>query len=282
MHDFMRGKCLAITFAMWLAGCDEPPPKPKSLPSGNATLVVDGTTLFVPIAWNAGRPWNPRPWPNGVQIGSGGWGHFRPSLGPIEMAKSGQVYVRSSVSGPPRPDYPDPFFYLTATFEFPLPPHIKTPRDAQRELVMPFSFDRLTLAYEAPTERIERPYLKLLTSLKPTDGEDVGYGWREVRHRFLKRDIALRFDANDWREHGGPLPRRLAASFDPIFWSHFSSLDRPRWTASFDTQALPVEQWTHRYAVADDLFTWLQTSPHTRDPNRRFIWWSDLRYRPPK
>jgi hypothetical protein len=74
--------------------------------------------------------------------------------------------------------------------------------------------------------KIDRPYLKLLTSLRPTDGEYIGYGWREVRRQFLKREIALRFDASDWRQHGGALPRRLAASFDQTFWSLFEP-ERP-------------------------------------------------------
>lgn len=267
-----------------VAGCNEPAaPSPRILPQGNARLTIDDVTLFVPIIWNARRRQDARPWPNGLQIDSGGWGSFTPWLGPIEGAEPSQVYRTASAGQHTRPDHPGPFFFLKVTFEFPAPPLRTTGWGGrEQETVFPFRIDRLTLSYRSALEDVERPYSKLLRGIRPDDGKNVGNGWRELHRSFGQREIALRFDANDWRAHGGPLPRRIAASFSPSFWSHFTTLNRTRWTAAFETQNLPVDQWRARYVTTDELFAWLQTPPEARDPKRRFQWWSDLRFRPTK
>jgi hypothetical protein len=280
----VRLKWAALTFGLVAVGCSEPAASPpRQLPSGNAQLQIDDVTLFVPIAWNALRPWHPRPWPNGLGIGSGGWGRFTPRGGPLELAEPSKTYVTKSEGQQTRPDRPDPFFFLTVTFEFPAPSMPSRWWGRRRpKTFFPFSFDQLTLSYETAAREVERerPYTQVLGGLGPGDGEDVGYGWRQVRRPLANREVLLRFDASDWRARGGPLPRRMAASFGPPFWSHFATLDRTRWTAAFETQNLPLEQWRARYVTAGELFAWLQTSPERRDPSRRFEWWSDLRSRP--
>lgn len=279
-----RQSVLALVFLLLAACGSSTESRRDDLPKGNAHLVIDDVEMFIPIAWNAGRPWDSRPWPNGLQIGSGGWAHFTPLLGPLQGADAGKIY-RETSSGkfPPRPKYPDPFFFLTVTFEFPEPPLRKSWLGSHREkMFFPFSLDRLTYSYQGLSEDIERPYVELMDGIAPDSGKDVGDGWRELRRPFAKSEILIRFDADDWRAHGGPLPRRLAASFGPPFWSHFVTFDQPRWTATFDTQNLPIDQWRSRHEIADELLLWLLTSPEKRDPTRRFRWWSDLRFRPTK
>lgn len=262
-------------------------PPPNALPDWIAPLEIDGVTLFVPVAWAAGRPWSIRPWPNGVQIQTGGWGQFTPWLGPIEGAERllhDQTFRADSANQQTRANQPDPFFYITATFEFPEPAPERTWYGGvqRQKTFFPFDLDRLTFTYCAPKEEKVRPFVALLTGASPKDGEDVGSGWRQLTRQYDKREIMLRFDAHDWQGRGGPLPMRLAASFSAPFWSHFERLDEAHWTANFETQKLPINHWRARYETADSLFRWLLTSPEARDASRRFQWWTDLRYRPEK
>ena len=275
-----------LPFAALLAvSCTkQAPSEERRLPAGSVALEVDEVRLFVPIAWNAGRPWDSRPWPNGLQISTGGWGHFTPWLGPIEGAERlapGEIYRAKSAGQ--RPDSRETFFNLRVTFEFPPPllPRM-TWKPRRDRLFFPLSLDRLTLRYRAPAEDVEQPYMNLLAGLRRDQGQDVGDGWREVRRRFADREVILRFDAADWHSRGGLLPPRMAATFRSRRWTHFSKLDQPRWTTEFETLDLPVEQWRDRYLIAEELFAWLQTPPGSRDETRRFRWWQDLRLRPAK
>jgi hypothetical protein len=286
----MIWKRLILLLGLGLLGCGHAKPPPAQHKDWIAPLAIDDVTLFVPTKWNRLLPWEPRPWPNGLRIDSGGWGQFEPWLGPLQSAGEywrpppGKPFRADITARPPQPNYPDPFFRLVVTFEYPAPsPWKKTWWGGRRwQPVFPYEFDQLTYNYLAPAEPIDAPYVDLLAGLRPSDGEDVGSGWREVHRVFEKKDIALRFDATDWREHGGALPQRLAASFGEPIWSHFMPLDQPRWGAAFETQSLPVDQWRSRYQTAEQLFDWLQTAPEKRNPAQRFVWWTDLRFRPDK
>lgn len=280
----MRAKLIILIPSMLLSGCDEPTVSaPETLPAGSASLTIDDTSLFVPIAWNALRLTAPRPWPNGLRIDSGGWGHFEPQSGPISLLAPGQAYRSDSTGQQKRLGNPDPFFSLSATFEFPESPRPANWWQGVRQApTYPFNVDLMTLSYRTPTEEVKRPYIELLSGISPKDGDDVGDGWRQVQRQFDRREIKLRFDARDWRTRGGRLPRRIAASFNPSSWSHFVALDRPRWTAQFQTEKLPVGQWRARYVTVEELFAWLQTPPGKRDEARRFRWWADLEFRPRK
>lgn len=280
----MRQEWAIAAGALFLTGCDAGISQSNhSFPKGHAHLVIDGVDLFIPVAWNAGRSWYSRPWQNGVLAGTGGWGDFKPWAGAIEKIDPHQTYISVSEGQRTRADRPDPFFFMRITFEFPEPSQeLSLWHQPEKEKSYALSLDTLTFSYVTKAENIERPYEKILRNIRPDDGADVGNGWRQLHGTFKGRSIALRFDAHDWQTRGGALPRRIAASFSPSFWSHFETFDQPRWAASFETQNLPVAQWRIRYATADQLFVWLRTPPAQRDAKKRFIWWSDLRYRPIK
>jgi hypothetical protein len=279
----MRCLLAIVSFAL-LHACSRSQPEPRlAVSTRSVALDIDGARLFVPVRWAAGRPWDPRPWPNGVHISTGGWGSSKPWLGPIEASDDapGIVFHQNSTGQKKRPGNPDSFFYVTCTFEFPQPPATKTWwGGTQQERAFPFDIDQVTLSYFAPSEDIPRPYVALLKGLKATEGESVGDGWREVSRPFDRRQIRLRFDASDWVASGGAMPRHLAASFGPPFWSHFLLLDRPRWVGGFETLRLPVDQWRARYETTSDVFSWLQRTPETRDERRRFTWWAKPELRP--
>lgn len=269
-----------------LLGCGQPTSNDYPKPDWIAPLDIDGVQMFIPVAWNAVRPWEPRPWPNGLRIDSGGWCSHEPWMGPIEAAgrlPPGAFYRVIYPKGQPRTGSPDPCFRLTVTFEFPL-----RPRDdgwfasSDPGWGFPFSYDQLTFTYYAPMEDKPEPYLALLSGLKPTDGVEIGDGWREVRRTFERRPLAMRFDARDWRTNHSPLPRRLAASFDLADWAHFATVGPNRWTARFGTTRLPIAQWRSRFDTTDQLFAWLRTPTEGRAATQRFVWWTDLRYRPAK
>lgn len=278
-------RSVAATLLSLLAlGCSSSAPPARPRPTWSAPIDADGVHLFVPVAWNMVRPWEPRPWRNGVRVDTGGWCSAEPWLGPLAGANplpAGRFYRVVQPREHRADDRRDPCLDLTVTFEFPL-----RPRDdrwvarADPAWGFPFGIDRLTLTYRTPGEDRPLPYRDLLADLRPGNGTDVGDGWREVRRTFARQTILLRYDARDWRARGGAAPQRLAAAFDDTFWSHFMPLDRPRWSASFPTQRLPVRQWRQRYVVAEQLFAWLQTPPDQRNETHRFVWWTDLRDRP--
>lgn len=263
-----------LGFVGVLAGCSQPNAPPQERPSDTIVpLAIDGTLLFVPSSWNARRPWDTRPWPNGLRVDTSGWARWKPRLGPLELAQKlppGQTYRADSTGQHGRENRADPFFRLTATFEFP----------ASGGKAFPFKVDMLTLSYRAPQEVLEQPYTALLNGISIDAGDHVGDGWRELKRPFEGREIAIRFDARDWRIRGGPLPRRLAASFGPASWAHYITLKPSRWTAEFDTQRLPVQHWRARYVVTDELFEWLRTEPARRDPSEHFEWWRSAELRP--
>ena len=281
----MKLKILLLSIGSLLASCgeDQAPP-PESVPAWSIPLMIDGTKLYVPAAWSQGRPWDARPWHNGVKVGNtGGWGQFAPRLGPLEVANplpDGKFFVLDSKEQRKPKSNLDLCFELVALFEFPQPPKRSWWR--QKHPHPGFAIDRLNINYRAADDRAAPPYLKLLQGLVPSDGEDVGDGWREVRRQFDGREIALRFDQTDWLERGGPLPRRLAASFSPAFWSHYMPLDAVHWEAQFESQELPISQWRPRYETADELFSWLRTPAKTRDLTKRFAWWVNFDSRPPR
>jgi hypothetical protein len=269
-----------------LAGCSAPAEQSAKTADDDwvVPIKVDGTALYIPRRWNKQPRSEPRPWRNGLQIDSGGWGSASPRLGPIATAeplRNGRFYESDSATQSTQPDRHDPFFSLTVTFEFPMPPVEKDWLGrAKVQPVFPFNFDQLEISYNAPKDRVNRPYIELFKGVAPHDGVDVGHGWREVRRSYANRPIVLRFDAQHWRKSGGSLPGRVAASFDPVFWSHFTALKQERWSETFESQSLPLSEWNSRYDVAEELFTWLQTPPEKRDLTRRFVWWTDLKYRP--
>lgn len=275
----------AIIMCGVLAGCSKPASPPTVDTRWSVPISVDGVELFVPLNWAKSRPWSPRPWPNGVRVDSGGWGSSMPPLGPIELAErleNGRAYVFDSDGRSKRQGRPDVFFTLGVTFEFPLPPPPPWWRPKRLPLASGFSIDRLTFSYRALADVVGQPYRKLLADVAPTTGKELGSGWREVRRSFEGRVIMLRFDARNWQATGGTLPRHIAASYSPARWSHYMRLDKTRWTAEFDTQKLPVDQWRSRYETTDKLFAWLQTRPGKRNADERFVWWIDLRYRTTK
>jgi hypothetical protein len=169
------------------------------------------------------------------------------------------------------------------TFEFPERPRRTSWGGSARDWSSaPFKFDQLKLSYRSPSEDVEGPYVKLLQGVSYVDGADVGSGWRELRRQFAGKPISIRFDASDWRTRGGPLPRRLAASFGEPFWAHYMPLDSSRWEAEFETQSLPLDEWRARYETAEELFAWLRTPAARRQAERRFNWWSNPSSRPAK
>jgi hypothetical protein len=282
----VRGLAPLLLLTFLSGGCSDPaPPRPPAISDTIVPIQIDGTTIFVPQAWGAGRVDWPRPWRNGVLASNGGWGQFETRLGPLEPAgvydqpKDG-IFRASSVGQSVDPR--DPFFWLSITFEFPLP----SPKHGwwgqwQREPVNRFSSDMLDLRYHAPDEK-PMPYLALLSGLKPDDGIDLGNGWRAVAREYAKRKLWLRFDASDWREHGGALPRRLAVSYssDGTIWNHHIALSPRGWSIDFDTQGLPLSRWRKRHTTAETLYQWLRTPPAKRDAGKRFAWWDDIRNRP--
>jgi len=213
----------------------------------------------------------------------GGWGQEQPWLGPLAAAEPlppGRFFRSDSTTQRLPDNHVDPFLRFTFTFEFPLRPREDSWTRSDPGWGYPFSYDQLVVTYRSAAEDKVQPYTALLAGLRPSDGTDIGDGWREVRCVFKKRPIFLRFDAQDWRTGSATLPRRLAASFTPPEWSHFTKLSHPRWTASFESTRLPVAQWRTRYSTADQLFAWLRTPPDRRNPARRFRWWTTGQYRP--
>jgi hypothetical protein len=272
----------SILLPILLVACDAQTPPVDHRPEFDAPLDVDGVHLFIPVKWNRIYPSGPRPWPNGLRIDTGGWGQEEPWLGPLAAAEPlppGQFFRSDSTAQPLPKIHVDPFLRLTFTFEFPL-----RPRDSwfKSDLGwgLPFSYDQLDFTYRSAAEYKDQPYIALLDGLRPSDGVDVGDGWREVRRVYDKRPVLLRFDAKAWKVGSNTLPRRLAASVGLPNWSHFITLRQPRWTASFESTRLPIEEWRTRYETADQLFAWLRTPPERRNPARRFTWWTKGQYRP--
>lgn len=176
----------------------------------------------MPVAWGTARAQSPEPWPNGLRIASGGWGHATPWMGPLdgtEPLAPGRFFTLRSQRQHKRAHRPNTFFYMRATFAFP-----EVTRagwwSGQRHGA-PFGVDRLTLTYRAPADVVEQPYAALLAGTTPDAGVDAGNGWREVRRSHDTRTVFIRFDSRDWRMRGGVLPRRLAASYSPHLWSHY-------------------------------------------------------------
>lgn len=273
----MRRLLFICALGTGLPGCNSRPAESRSVP-----ITVDGVKLYVPIDWGAVRPWYPRPWRNGLYVGTSGWGGFEPTLGAIELAKPlgpGLAYVADSRGKKKRKNEELLFFTLHFTFEFPKPTSLWW--RLRGGMFFPYDLDRLNINYLSIAER-DAPYKQLLAGLRPTDGEDVGAGWRQVREKLDGHQVALRFDAEDWSARGGSLPRHLAASLErSSSWSHYSPLKPVGWAASFRTERLPVALWRERYSTAERLFAWLRTPPHRRDSETRFIWWTDARSRPP-
>ena len=277
----MRGFFVLL---LLLAACGGPPAVVERPADFDAPLDVDGVHLFVPVKWNRIHPSAPRPWPNGLRIDTGGWGQQDPRLGPLALAEplAPNRFFRFDSKAQSLPEnHVDPFLRLTFTFEFPLRPRDDSWGRSDTGWRYPFNYDQLSVVYHSAAEEETPPIIALLNGLRPSDGTDIGAGWREVRRNFDKRTILLRFDARDWQSGTDRLPRRLAASFDPRGdWSHFTKLDKPRWTASFETTRLPVDQWRTRYETADQLFAWLRTPPEQRNAAQRFTWWRKGQYRP--
>ena len=270
-----------------LGSCSDPSPsRSRPMPDEIVPLEIDGTAIFVPKAWNAGRPWDARPWRNGVRAGTGGWGQFNPTVGPLALAGDYGEHPKDGIyratSKGQKVDPRDPFFTLSITFEFPLPPAKDSWWGKSTDnRVFPFSFDRLHISYHAPGER-QMPYLTLLNNLGPDDGEDLGDGWRMVSREYSNRTVWFRFDALDWHARGGRLPRHLASSDSrgKGIWYHYLPLSPRGWSADFLTIRLPVSRWRAKYAAAETLYDWLGTSPAKRNYAKRFVWWQDLGDRP--
>lgn len=274
----------SFALPLLLAACSGPPAGVERHADFDAPLDVDGVHLFVPVKWNRIHPSEPRPWPNGLRIDISGWGQEEPQLGPLAAAEPlppGRYFRFDSKAQSLPEHHVDPFLRLTFTFEFPLRPREDSWFRSDIGWGYPFSYDQLDVVYQSAAEEDAPPYIALLEGLQPSDGTDIGAGWREVRRNFGKRTIFLRFDALDWQAGSDKLPRRLAASFDSQRdWSHFARLDKPRWTASFETTRLPVDQWRTRYDTADQLFAWLRTPSERRNAAQRFMWWRKGQFRP--
>ncbi|HEX7876809.1 MAG TPA: hypothetical protein VF489_09525 [Sphingobium sp.] len=255
-------------------------------PNTIVAMEIDGTKIFVPEAWGVTRTDSPRPWRNGVLAGTGGWGQFNPSRGPLgaqdDYGSWPQDGIFRASSEGQKVDPRDPFFWLDITFEFPLPPEKRNWWGGRKnERIDHFATDMLELIFHAPGEK-PVPYLALLKGLRPEDGSNLGEGWREVTRPYSNKTLRLRFDATDWRTHGGALPRRLVASYsdDGEFWNHHLALSPRGWVMDFETRHLPLSRWRTRYVTAEALYDWLCTSPEKRDAARRFEWWADIRDRP--
>ena len=273
----MRSLASFFIIAYFLGGCSDPGPlRSRAVSNTIVPLEIDGTTIFVPAAWDGGRPWDARPWRNGVLVGIGGWISFHPHIPALslidqenERPKDG-VY-RASSKGQ-RVDPRDPYFTLSVTFEFPLPPEKNSWWDKSKDnRIYPFSFDRLRISYRAPDER-QMPYLTLLNNLDPNDGEDLGDGWRTVSREYSSRTVWFRFDAVDWRARGGTLPPRLASSDSRSgsIWYHYLPLSPRGWSVDFNTQRLPLSRWRAKYSTAETLYDWLRTSPAKRKSRSAF------------
>lgn len=279
-------KLTVLILALMLGACSEADPPPR-VPVSTVVvpMEIDDTTIFVPEAWGLGRIDDPRPWRNGVLASQGGWGNFRPPMGPLggigkyDWPKDG--IFRASSDGQ-KVDPRNSFFDLQITFEFPLrPAERKWWGGSARPPAQHFSSDMLNLTYRAPDEE-PMPYLALLHGLRPDEGGDVGDGWRAVTRSYGNRKLYIRFDAQDWREQGGALPRRLAVSYSygEGIWDHHLVLSPRGWAMDFNTQSLPLSQWRGRHGTAEALYVWLHTPPAKRDSSQRFTWWEDIRNRP--
>lgn len=279
---------LVIILAALLGDCSDPAPPPTP-PMTNVIvpMEIDGATIFVPKAWGVARTASPRPWRNGVLVGTGGWGQFNPRVGPLELAgddgdERPQDGIYRASSAGQKVDPRDPFFWLDITFEFPLPPVKRNWWGGQKnKRIDHFATDMLELIFHAPGEK-PMPYLALLKGLRPEDGSNLGDGWREVTRPYSNQTLRIRFDATDWRTRGGALPRRLAASYSNggEWWNHHLALSPSAWVMDFETSHLPLSRWRARYVTAGALYDWLRTSPEKRDAARRFEWWADIRDRP--
>jgi hypothetical protein len=276
----------SLLLPLVLIACGGPTTTVDHRPDFDAPLDIDGVHLFIPVRWNRIGSSDPRPWSNGLLVDTGGWGEEQPRLGPLAIAKplpTGQFYRYDSTTQPLPDNHVDPFLRLTFTFEFPLRPKPLWYERSDPGWGFPFNIDQLEIVYRTAAEGNPPPYTELLADLRPSDGIAVGSGWREVTRTFERSRIRLRFDAEDWRTHPGPLPRRLAATFDLYHgsdWAHYTTLGPPRWSANFGSLRLPVTYWRARYDTADQLFAWLRTPPDRRNPARQFPWWTKGQYRP--
>ena len=193
---------------------------------------------------------------------------------------------RTSRVGKPVGASRDPYFTLSITFEFPLPPLERSRSEEwQNRRIAPYAFDTVDLSLRVPGEK-PLPYLALINDLKPGDGVEVGDGWRVVSREYSREKIWIRFDAADWRALGGNAPRRLAAASESKaragVWDHQLSLSPHGWGMVFHTQTLPLHQWRSRYTTAEALYDWLRTPPAQRNSSQRFVWWENAHDRPPR
>ena len=279
---FVNKIALIFVLSFLSVGCFESTPsRSPTISDKIVPIQIDGTTIFVPQAWGAGRSNSPSPWRNGVIAGNGGWGQFETPLGALELAgvydqPKGGIFRASSAGQ--RVDPLDPFFKLSITFDCQLSFQKRSWWGQwKKEPVCGFHTDKLELRYQAPDEK-PMPYLTLLDGLKPDDGIDLGNGWRAVARKHSKKPIWFRFDASDWHKHPGTLPRRLAVSYerDGHTWNHHFALSPRGWSIDFDTNDLPLSRWSKRHATAEALYWWLRTQPANRDDSKRFAWWDDI------
>jgi len=238
---------------------------------------IDGTILYIPAVW---AQFQRGVWHNGVQAnGVGGWGGSI-GLGPYDKLPPDGKFVISSAGKPVKNEPDNSFFNMAVTFEYPLPEEGPWWNEKPGYCDGPFDTDIVNLIYRAP-EELPPPYLDLIKGLRPSDGVDVGKGWREISRPTKRGQIVMRFDANDWVKKGDSLPRRLASSSSHGGnWYHLLVLAQPRWAMRFYTEHLPLGRWQARYERAEVLFDWLRKPPAQRDAQIKFRWWDYAGQRP--
>lgn len=285
--------CFIFLLGLASVSCSSSIPNAGEVPAKNSKasilskvvvpLEIDGTTLFVPKEWamtrSDGDPWSR----NGVNTINGGWGQFATRLGPLALAGEDgwpSEGVFRAVSEGQKIDERDPFFNLEIYYASPsMPPKRTWWGGSVAVRPVSYTFDVLTIAYRAPLQK-PMPYRDLLAGLTPGDGEPIGEGWRMVSRTYEKRLLWLRFDVEDWRNHGGPLPRRLAVSYYPgkdRILDHHNELQPTGWVTDFVTIELPLKHWRAKHEATEAVYEWLRTSPEKRDQAKKFVWWADRR-----
>ena len=164
----MRRFTLLLVFMSFLVACSDSTPPPIAQTTDEiVSIEIDGTRIFVPKQWGIGRSASARPWRNGVIASNGGWGRFTPRLGALEGAgqydseRPKDGIFRASSTGQ-EVDPRDPFFRLSVTFEFPLPPVERSWWGGRKNKPADhFTTDMMHLAFHAPGEK-PMPYLALL------------------------------------------------------------------------------------------------------------------------